>query len=326
MEEPITPEITARIRELEKKFKKSGQDLGAHLDGLLHDRYLTYWDYIRLDTLLSLQVPLTHFPDESIFITYHQITELYFKLVINELKQLIDEPTPTVKFFTERIRRVNRYFQVLTDSFEIMIKGMDREQFLQFRLSLMPASGFQSAQFRMIEIYTTPLYHLVSDARREDFTIQSPLSEVYEQSYWKYGATDIATGEKTLTLRQFEERYTPRLLRIAKEVEQSSVYHKYLHLPEEDRNNAKLIHELRTYDTNVNVNWLLMHMSAAYRHLDKGDEEVTATGGTNWKKFLPPSFQKISFFPNLWNENERANWGKEWVHHLFHPKKEALSN
>ena len=38
-------------------------------------------------------------------------------------------------------------------------------------------------------------------------------------------------------------------------------------------------------------------MKAAYRYLNKkGDREVKATGGTNWKQFLPPSFQKISFF------------------------------
>jgi tryptophan 2,3-dioxygenase len=50
------------------------------LDGLLYADFLTYWDYIHLDTLLSLQSPKTPFPDEEIFIIYHQITELYFKL------------------------------------------------------------------------------------------------------------------------------------------------------------------------------------------------------------------------------------------------------
>ena len=63
-----------QIKELQEKFKNSGQDLNAYLEGLLYDRYLTYWDYIHLDTLLSLQVPRTHFPDEEIFIGYHQIT------------------------------------------------------------------------------------------------------------------------------------------------------------------------------------------------------------------------------------------------------------
>ena len=60
-----------------------------------------------------------------------------------------------------------------------------------------------------------------------------------------------------------------------------------------------------------------MHIGAAYRHLDHGKKTVKATGGTNWKEFLPPGFQKISFFPELWNEEEHEEWGKEWVNHMF---------
>ena len=67
--------LESQILKLEEKYKDSGQDLSSYLDGLLYQRYLTYWDYIHLDTLLSLQVPRTHFPDEEIFIMYHQITK-----------------------------------------------------------------------------------------------------------------------------------------------------------------------------------------------------------------------------------------------------------
>lgn len=56
--------LESRIDKLKEKYQDSGQDLGAHLDGLFHQRYLTYWDYIHLDTLLSLQMPRTQFPDE----------------------------------------------------------------------------------------------------------------------------------------------------------------------------------------------------------------------------------------------------------------------
>lgn len=321
MSNTIQPEIAERIQQLEKKFKNSGQDLGSYLDGLLYDRYLTYWDYIHLDTLLSLQIPRTHFPDEEIFITYHQITELYFKLIIHELKQIIDDKLQTAEFFTEKINRVNRYFGVLINSFDVMIKGMDREQFLQYRMSLLPASGFQSVQYRMIEIYATPLNHLVNEPIREEFSNQDSLEKLYDHLYWKSGATDVKTGEKTLTLKQFEYRYTPRMMRIAKQVENNTIYHKYLELPEKEKNNTQLIKALRTFDANVNINWLLMHMGAAFRYLNKDKGEVSATGGTNWKKFLPPSFQKIMFFPNLWSEEEKNNWGKQWVTHQFNTEK-----
>ena len=79
---------------------------------------------------------------------------------------------------------------------------------------------------------------------------------------------------------------------------------------------------LRNFDANANVNWPLMHMGAAYRYLNKDKETITATGGTNWKEFLPPGFQRNSFFPYLWNEKELENWGKEWVNHMFNTHKE----
>jgi len=321
MNKDIKPEIAEKIKQLEKKFKNSGQDLGSYLDGLLHDRYLTYWDYIHLDTLLSLQIPRTHFPDEEIFIMYHQITELYFKLIIHELKQIIDDKLQTAEFFTSKLERVNRYFRVLINSFDVMIKGMEREQFLKYRMSLLPASGFQSVQFRMIEIYATPLINLVNSKERSRFTEEDPLEDVYEHLYWKSGATDIKTGEKTLTLKQFEYRYTPRMMRIANQVKNSTIYHRYQALPEKEQNNTHLIKALRTFDANVNINWLLMHMGAAYRYLNKEKGQVLATGGTNWKSFLPPSFQKILFFPDLWSSEEKENWGKEWVTHLFNTTK-----
>lgn len=99
-------EIEDRILKLQEKYKNSGQDLNSYLDGLLHQRYLTYWDYIHLDTLLSLQVPRTHFPDEEIFIMYHQITELYFKLILHEQKQIVDDKSQNVDFFIQLLNAI----------------------------------------------------------------------------------------------------------------------------------------------------------------------------------------------------------------------------
>ena len=309
----IKPEIEKRILQLEEKFKNSGQDLGSYLDGLLYDRYLTYWDYIHLDTLLSLQVPKTHFPDELIFITYHQATELYFKLILHEIQQIVDQKALSAEFYIKKLKRINRYATVLIHSFEVMIKGMEKEQFLQFRMSLLPASGFQSVQFRMIEIYATSMRNLVHEPLRESIDDDTSLEKVYEQLYWKFGSTNPDSGEKTVTLKQFEKRYTPRLLRIASQVESSNLNALYLGMSEEERNNRELISELKDFDKNFNVKWLLKHMGAAYRYLNQAETKVFATGGTNWKKYLPPSFQKIQFFPQLWDASENENWGKPEV-------------
>jgi tryptophan 2,3-dioxygenase len=322
MSEEISPEIAQRIKLLEDKFKNSGQDMLSYLDGLLYDTYTTYWDYIRLDTLLSLQVPSTEFPDEMIFISYHQITELYFKLIIHEQMQIIESTTLTAAFFEEKIKRINRYYTVLINSFEVMIQGMERDQFLKFRMSLLPASGFQSAQYRMIEFYSSDLINLVHPSVRSRFRESEKnhtQKELFENIYWKKGGIDMNTGEKTLTLKQFEKRYTPRFLRITKEVEYTNLNQRYLALPKEEQT-QELQDALRRLDQNANINWLLMHMGAAHRYLRKEGKAVKATGGTNWKEFLPPSFQKISFFPSLWTQEEHENWGKQWVDHALNTK------
>src|SRR6202008_3400746 len=136
--------IEQKIKLLEEKYAQMGQDLDAYLDGLLLSNYLTYWDYTQVETLLTLQNPKTDFPDEMIFIVYHQITELYFKLALHELEQISNNgrnvlPSGEDKgwnekldanLFAERLGRVNRYLEALTKSFDIMVDGMEPEQFL----------------------------------------------------------------------------------------------------------------------------------------------------------------------------------------------------
>ena len=63
----LQKEIVDRVKQLEEKFSLVGQSLESYLDGLLLSNYLTYWDYIQVDTLLTLQNPKTDFPDEKIF-------------------------------------------------------------------------------------------------------------------------------------------------------------------------------------------------------------------------------------------------------------------
>lgn len=100
----ITPEIKERLEKLQEKYAAMGQDMVSYLDGLLFADFLTYWDYIHLDTLLSLQSPKTPLPDEEIFIMYHQITELYFKMALHECKQISNHAELSADFFTARVK------------------------------------------------------------------------------------------------------------------------------------------------------------------------------------------------------------------------------
>jgi tryptophan 2,3-dioxygenase len=311
MERPdIPPKILAQIEKLEQKYEVMGQDLSSYLDGLLYANYLTYWDYIHLDTLLSLQNPKTDFPDEKIFIAYHQITELYFNLVLWEIEQLAHDPHLAEATLVMRLERMARYFRQLIHSFTIMIEGMEATQFLNFRMSLLPSSGFQSAQFRMIEICACDLKQLVNHDFRPQIDTHTSIEEMYDQMYWKRGATELATGKKTLTLKQFEKKYSEQLVRLAHEYRDRNLWRLYRrYFPE----SPAVIEALRTLDALVNIDWGLAHFSAAMRYLHREPAIIEATGGTNWQKYLPPRFQKNIFYPELWNEEEKAEWGKTWV-------------
>ncbi|MDX2068237.1 MAG: tryptophan 2,3-dioxygenase family protein [Haliscomenobacter sp.] len=306
----LTHEMLDRLDQLEAKYGQMGQDMLSYLDGLLYADYLTYWDYIHLDTLLSLQKPQTQFPDENIFIIYHQITELYFKLSLLALRQLLSEEYTTPAFFLRQMQRVNRYFDQLVQSFDIMVEGMDRDEFLKFRMSLLPSSGFQSAQFRMIEILCTDFVNLLHHEHREKANESASCADLYPYLYWQSGATELATGKKTLTLQQFERKYRQDLIQLGEDYRYKNSWQRYQQLHLEGEEAEQIRQELREFDKKVNVKWRLSHFRSAVRYLDNKPQIIEATGGTNWQKYLPPRFQLVSFYPGLWSEEEKAEWGK----------------
>ncbi len=299
--------LQEQIQKLRQKYAAMGQDLSSYLDGLLYSDYLTYWDYIHLDTLLSLQNPKTHFPDEKVFIVYHQITELYFNLILWEIEQIVGHPQMDENFFCARLDRMIRYFQQLVGSFEIMVLGLEKEQFLKFRMSLLPSSGFQSGQYRMIEICSTDLINLVNAKDRETVNERSNIDQQIEKMYWRSGATELATGKKTLTLQQFEEKYMGQFKEMGDKHREKNLRKLYLkNFPD----STEVKSRLREFDELANVRWPLAHMKSAAKYLQKDPEDIKATGGTNWQKYLPPRFQKIIFFPELWSEKEKQEWGR----------------
>ncbi|HNP95564.1 MAG TPA: tryptophan 2,3-dioxygenase family protein [Cyclobacteriaceae bacterium] len=306
----LDPKLLELVKKLEAKYEVMGQDLTSYLDGLLYSDYLTYWDYIHLDTLLSLQNPKTHFPDEKIFIIYHQITELYFRLIILEIEQIAFAPNLTEEMFLTRMDRVIRYFRHLEDSFDIMTEGMERDQFLKFRMALLPASGFQSAQYRLIELCSTDLINLVAVESRKELDAATDLGKLIDKLYWRSGATELKSGKKTLTLQQFEEKYAKTFLETGEKYRECNlrkIYQKYF--PDSEAVKKRM----REFDTLANVLWPLAHMKSAARYLQRDPEDIKATGGTNWQKYLPPRFQKIMFYPELWSEKEKDEWGKAAV-------------
>jgi tryptophan 2,3-dioxygenase len=112
----------------------------------------TYSTYLKLDELLDLQDRVTGAHDELQFIVVHQVFELWFKLLLFELESLrdamqrIDVPTAI-----HLLRRIHEIVKSFTTAIPV-IETMRPYDFLEFRSELKPASGFQSRQFREIEI------------------------------------------------------------------------------------------------------------------------------------------------------------------------------
>ncbi len=123
---------------------------------------MNYWEYIHVEELLSLQGGFDADEskvgnDEALFIVVHQVYELWFKLILRELTAARDvlrqNPVPDIQLAaaTRSFKRVITIFEQATHHFQVM-ETLTTRDYLEFRDRLIPASGFQSAQMREIEI------------------------------------------------------------------------------------------------------------------------------------------------------------------------------
>lgn len=308
MEQPSSTEI---LRRIEEKFHHIGQNPDVHLEGLVWAKPITYWDYIHTDALLNLQIPRTTLPDEMVFIMYHQINELLFKMILWEIEQVSSATDIQTAFFVEKLSRISRYFDMLSNSFDIMGEGMTVDQYLKFRNTLTPASGFQSAQYRMIEFCSTDLINLIDYRFRATIDRNTPYEHAYNHLYWQAAGKSYETGEKTTLIRLFEQRYKTEFIRTMEEYNQKNLWARFRLLPENDRNDPALTEAMRHYDFTVNVKWVMAHYRAAEKYLESKGQTTEATGGSDWKKYMLPKYQRRIFFPELWSAAELEKWGEE---------------
>lgn len=306
----VTPAIQQQLNDLEDKFKAINQKTETHLEGLLWSKPITYWDYIQTDALLNLQIQRTTLPDEMVFIMYHQVNELLFKMILWEVEQLCHTEKPETAYFTERLMRISRYFDMLTTSFDIMGDGMEVEQYMKFRNTLTPASGFQSAQYRLIEFASTDLINLIDYRFRATIDRNTSYEHAMEHLYWQAAGKDHKTGEKSYLLKAFEGKYKGEFLRFMEEYNTINIWRKFKQLPEETQKDAKLVKAMRHYDYTVNVTWVMGHLNAARKYIESSAGPQEATGGSDWKKYMHPKYQRRIFFPELWSEEELRTWGE----------------
>jgi tryptophan 2,3-dioxygenase len=301
----------AILKEIDLKYQAINQKTETQLEGLLWSKPITYWDYIHTDALLNLQIQRTTLPDEMVFIMYHQVNELIFKMILWEMHQISYCQDIKTDFFTERLMRISRYFDMLTTSFGIMENGMDVDQYMKFRNTLTPASGFQSAQYRLIEFCSTDLINLIDYRYRGSIDRNTPFEFAFEHLYWQAAGKDYHTGEKSFLLEEFERKYKGTFLKYMEEYNTVNIWQKFKQLPDLDQKNPALIKAMRHYDHTVNITWVMQHLNVAIKYIDQsGKGNGEATGGSDWKKYMHPKYQRRIFFPELWSAEELAHWGE----------------
>ncbi|MBA2251019.1 MAG: tryptophan 2,3-dioxygenase [Chitinophagaceae bacterium] len=130
----------------------------------MENRSMYYADYLELDKILNAQHPASFETgnepahDEMLFIIVHQAYELWFKQVLFELdfvngvfkKSKIDDNSEDLNLVRHRLDRIIKILELLNQQVGL-IDTMTPLDFLEFRNLLIPSSGFQSLQFRLVE-------------------------------------------------------------------------------------------------------------------------------------------------------------------------------
>src|SRR5690606_25836343 len=93
------------LKAIDEKYTAMGQNPDVHLSGLLYAEPITYWDYIQVDALLGLQAQRTVLKDEMVFIMYHQINEILFKMILWEIDQVAHEDAISTEKFSKHLDR-----------------------------------------------------------------------------------------------------------------------------------------------------------------------------------------------------------------------------
>jgi len=255
-----------------------------------------YWSYQGLDTLLACKKPLTASKDEDLFIAVHQICEIAFHQIILDLDRTLDalkaafaEPARPMGELDEALYFLERPLKLWDTINRTMPILGDMRGFAEFRTSIGPTSGFQSFQFRQIEIMAG-----------------------VEMSYWTGGTADAA-GKVHVAESEFDKHYGARVRAAFERHRAHSLRHYFEELlaraPAEGRaerviwldaneTTAPLMERLRQYEARQ-ATFHQAHLGLAVRQLSIVGVEY-GTGGTSFKDYLAKYNREIApLFPGL---------------------------
>ena len=259
---------------------------------------LTYGGYLKVRELILLQHllsdPRQH--DEMLFIIIHQVYELWFKELLHELDTIIERFNADQPLAAHRlVRRCIEIERVLVDQIAVLETMMPTD-FLAFRDHLMPASGFQSFQFREIE-YVSGLkdarflknYDPNSEehARLEARLSQPSLADAFYAMLRRRGFNlpEVSPSSGNERSANSEEQAEQQRISELKRIYQDSERHYELFL---------LTESLIEYDEMFSM-WRLRHIKMVERMIGS----KTGTGGSEGAAYLKKTVER-QFFPELW--------------------------
>ena len=254
---------------------------------------LTYGGYLKIRELISLQHLLSDPPqhDEMLFIVIHQVYELWFKELLHELNTIIERFNGDQPLAAHRlVRRCIEIERVLVDQIAVL-ETMMPVDFLAFRDHLMPASGFQSLQFREIECVSG-----LKDARflknydpgsEERARLEARLSEpsLADAFYAMLRRHGFNLPEASANSGEPQEAARQERIRELKRIYQDAEKHYPLFL---------LTESLIEYDEMFSM-WRLRHIKMVERMIGA----KTGTGGSEGAAYLKKTVDR-TFFPELW--------------------------
>ncbi len=267
---------------------------GMSLD--FRDR-MSYGDYLKLDTLLAAQKPLTKSHDETLFIVIHQVQELWLNLIVHEIELAIgklrsDETGVAFK----ALARISRVQEQLISAWDVL-STMTPSDYLTFRNQLGQSSGFQSYQYRLVEI-------LLGARDRRMLGPHKHRPEIYERLETAFHAPSIYDEAIAVVARAGFD--VPRDL-LDRDFSQSRASSEALcdiwlaiyRAPQKHFELYELAEELVDVEDHFQQ-WRFRHMKTVERIIG----HKTGTGGSSGVGFLKTALDK-SFFPELWEIRTR---------------------
>ncbi|MEZ0171924.1 tryptophan 2,3-dioxygenase [Microvirga sp. TS319] len=263
---------------------------GVHTD---FTQAMSYGDYLQLDTLLSSQKPLTAEHDELLFITIHQVMELWLKLLNRELDTALahlraDELQPAFKCTA----RINRIQEQLIQAWTVL-STMTPSDYLSFRPALGRSSGFQSWQYRLVEFKLGAK----DEAKMAPHRHRGDLAEQLEAAYRAPSLYDEA-------LRLLARRgYLVPVEVLNRDVTQPYVAHPGVEAVWEDiyRHSSEHFDLYELAEELVDLEdafqqWRFRHMKTVERIIGMR----SGTGGSTGVAYLRKALERY-FFPELWS-------------------------